>query len=250
MEKIAFCHYSREATRTSSNLELSVDQFHTLDNLLHSSCADMQFSNVTIAFRYSSAKFGNARRSISDSEPEPFNWTEEAQDKKTKNYIAVLGIPWAANLWGLAGETLASGWGSFWKRSSFGSSFSLLSFRDVFGADPRKVELLAPKQTRRAWRNRPIVTFVLLNSWANFFVSLGWIFSDTWLIESSRILGTFVSRAEVFVRCSSWFSLLIAENFCVSSGLPFSVVEKIPKFLEDSSNFIERSTRKLVKLAS
>ena len=53
--------------------------------------------------------------------------------------------------------------------------------------------------TRQVWRAPKMQFSVLLNSWDNFFITLPSTSSDTWVIDSSCILGRVVSSVWLFL---------------------------------------------------
>ena len=135
-------------------------------------------------------------------------------------------------------DTPASGWGSFWERSSIVPWLSPYVFRDVFGTDPEWPWIIGLRRNTSSRDRASKMRFsVLLNSWDNFFVSLSSIFSETCVIKSCCDLGKFVSRPWLLLRCSSWFYLWRAARFRLFLKITIAY-GKITNSGEDRINFI------------
>ena len=120
-------------------------------------------------------------------------------------------------------KMLASGWGSLWGSSSIVPWFVPNAIRDVSGAILEWPWFSGFMRKSSRLANAPSTRIsVLLNSFDNFFVTLPSTSSETWVMQSSCDLGTFMFWAELRLASSSQFFLLTAASFFYSSELPFS----------------------------
>ena len=141
-------------------------------------------------------------------------WYCISQIFKTGEGVAVAVILWARVLRVRLWEKLSSGWGTLWELSSFVPWLVPYVFRDVSGAVPDRPWIggFLRRSSKQDSASKMRLS-VLLNSYDTFFAFLPSIQLEALVLYSCCDLETFEFCAELFLGCSSQFSLLSVASF-------------------------------------